>query len=172
MLVVAAAALAFLAACSGSGSSSGSGPVLRVVAAENVWGSIAAQIGGSHAKVLSVVTDPNADPHLYPTNTNDSRAIALADVVIVNGAGYDTWAQDMIAAGGSGHRRVLTVADALGKKRGDNPHFWYHPTWVAVIADRISATFKAADPAGAAYFDQRRAALDASFKPYRDRIAE
>ena len=172
-ILVAIAALAVVAACSGPAPAGGpGGSVLRVVAAENFWGSIAAQLGGTRAEVQSVVTDPNADPHLYPTNTNDSRAIALADVVIVNGAGYDTWAQDMIAAGGSGHRRVLTVADALGKKRGDNPHFWYHPTWVAVIADRISATFKAADPAGAAYFDQRRAALDASFKPYRDRIAE
>jgi zinc/manganese transport system substrate-binding protein len=172
-MVVAIAALAVVAACSGPASSSGSGGSgLKVVAAENFWGSIAAQIGGARTDVQSVVTDPNADPHLYPTNTNDSRAIALADVVIVNGAGYDTWAQDMIAAGRSSHRRVLTVADVLGKKEGDNPHFWYNPTWVAVIADRITAMFKAADPAGGAYFDQQRAALDASLEPYRGRIAE
>ena len=171
--MAAAAALAFLAACSGTGSSSGSGgSVLRVVAAENFWGSIAAQIGGSRANVLSVVTDPNADPHLYPTNANDSRAIAMADVVIVNGAGYDTWARDMIAAGRSSHRRVITVADVVGRKRGDNPHFWYNPAWVALVADRITAAFRAADPAGATYFDEQRAALDVSLKPYRDRIAE
>lgn len=170
---MAAAALAFLAACAGTGSPRGSGgPVLRVVAAENVWGSIAAQIGGSHADVLSVVTDPNADPHLYPTSANDSRAIAMADVVIVNGAGYDTWAQDMIAAGRSGHRRVLTVAEAVGRKQGDNPHFWYNPAWVALVADRIAEAFEAADPADAPYFDQQRAKLDASLQPYRDRIAE
>jgi len=145
---------------------------LKVVAAENFWGSIAAQIGGSHANVQSVVTDPNADPHLYPSNTNDSRAIAQADVVIVNGAGYDTWAQDMIEAGHRSGRRVLDVAGVLGKKEGDNPHFWYSPTWVAQVADRITATFRAADPAGAPYFDQRRAALDSGLEPYRDRVAE
>jgi zinc/manganese transport system substrate-binding protein len=170
-IVAAVAALAFLAAC-GTSSSGAGGSVLRVVAAENFWGSIAAQIGGSHASVQSAVTDPNADPHLYPSNTNDSRAIAMADVVIVNGAGYDTWAQDMIAAGRSSHRRVLTVADVLGKKEGDNPHFWYNPTWVALIADRITALFKSADSVDASYFDQQRTALDASLKPYRDRIAE
>jgi len=171
---VAMAALTIVAAaCSGPMPTTGrGGAVLRVVAAENFWGSIAAQIGGARADVQSVVTDPNADPHLYPTSTDDSRAIELADVVIVNGAGYDTWAQAMIAAGGSAHRRVLTVADVLGKKRGDNPHFWYDPTWVALIADRITATFAAADPAGTAYFDQRRAALDAAFGQYRDRVAE
>jgi zinc/manganese transport system substrate-binding protein len=168
-MLVAIAAL-MVAACSGPAPAGGSG--LRVVAAENFWGSIAAQIGGSHAGVRSVVSDPNADPHLYPTSTDDSRAIALADVVIVNGAGYDTWAQHMIAAGGSGHRRVLTVADVLGRKQGDNPHFWYNPAWVALIADRITSTFRAADPADAAYFDQQRAALDSAFKPYRDRLAE
>lgn len=170
--MAAVASLAFLAACGGASSSRAGGSVLRVVAAENSWGSIAAQIGGSHADVLSVVTNPNSDPHLYSSNTNDSRAVALADVVIVNGAGYDTWARDMIAAGRSGHRRVLTVADVLGKKEGDNPHFWYNPAWVAVVADRITATFKAADSADASYFDQQRAALDASLEPYRDRIAE
>jgi zinc/manganese transport system substrate-binding protein len=170
--MAAIAVLASLAACSGTGSSSGSGSALRVVAAENFWGSIASQIGGSHASVQSVVTDPNADPHLYPSNTNDSRAIALADVVIVNGAGYDTWATDMIAAGRRSGRRVLNVADVLGRKQGDNPHFWYNPAWVALVSDRITATFKAADPNDASYFDQRRAALDASLEPYRDRIAE
>jgi zinc/manganese transport system substrate-binding protein len=167
-----AAVVAFVAACGGTGPAGGSGSVLRVVAAENFWGSIAAQIGGGHASVLSVVTDPNADPHLHPTSTDDSRAIAMADVVIVNGAGYDTWAQAMVAAGGSSHRRVLTVADVVGRKRGDNPHFWYNPAWVALVAGRIAATFESADPAGAGYFDQRLAALDASLQPYRDRIAE
>jgi zinc/manganese transport system substrate-binding protein len=172
-ILVAVATLAVAAACSGPAPAGGSaGPVLKVVAAESFWGSIAAQIGGRHANVQSVVTDPNADPHLYPSNTNDSRAIAQADVVIVNGAGYDTWAQDMIAAGRRTTRKVLTVSDVLGKKVGDNPHFWYSPAWVALIADRITSTFEAADPADSAYFDRQRAALDASLEPYRDRIAE
>jgi zinc/manganese transport system substrate-binding protein len=146
--------------------------VLKIVAAENFWGSIAAQIGGSHAAVQSIVTDPNADPHEYPSNINDSRGIALADVVIVNGAGYDSWAEDMIAASKRSSRKVVDVASILGKKDGDNPHFWYNPTWVALIADKITATFKSADPSDASYFDQQRATLDAALKPYRDRIAE
>jgi zinc/manganese transport system substrate-binding protein len=167
--VLAAAA----AACSGPASPGGSGGSgLKVVAAENFWGSIAAQLGGSHANVQSVVTDPNADPHEYPSNTNDSRAIAQADVVIVNGAGYDTWAQDMLDASKRSSRMVITVADLVGKKEGDNPHFWYNPAWVAQVADKITATFKSSDAADASYFDQQRAALDAALKPFRDRIAE
>lgn len=171
-MMVAAALLAFAAACSGTGPSNGSGGVLKVVAAENFWGSIATQLGGSHASVLSIVTDPNADPHEYPSNTNDSKAISLADVVIVNGAGYDSWAVDMVGASRRSSRRVVNVADMLGKKDGDNPHFWYNPAWVAQVADRVTATFASADPADAPYFDQQRAALDASLGPYRARIAE
>jgi zinc/manganese transport system substrate-binding protein len=169
VILLAAAALAVASACGGP---SATGSVLRVVAAENFWGSLAAQLGGAHADVQSVVTDPNADPHEYPSNTNDSRAIALADVVIVNGAGYDTWAQDMIAANHSDRRRVLNVATALGRRPGDNPHFWYDPAAVTRVADRITAMYRAADPRDTAYFDQRRTALDAAFQPYRERIAE
>jgi len=171
-MVVAVAVLAVVAACGGVASSGSGGSVLHVVAAENFWGSIATQIGGSHANVQSVVSDPNADPHEYPSSTNDSRAIAMADVVIVNGAGYDTWAQAMLGASKRDGRRVITVADLVGRKEGDNPHFWYDPAFVARVADQITATFEAADPAGASYFDQRRAALDAALKPYRDRVAE
>ena len=173
VVIAVLAAVAAVAACSGPAPAGGpGGSVLRVVAAENSWGSIAAQLGGSRAQVQSVVTDPNADPHEYPSNTNDSRAIALADVVIVNGAGYDTWAQAMIGASTRSGRKVLNVADVLGRKQGDNPHFWYSPTYVAQVADRITATYRSADPAGATYFDGRRAALDTALQTFRDRVAE
>ncbi len=172
-IVVAVAALTLAAACSGpTAGLTGSGAVLKVVAGQNFWGSIATQIGGSHVNVQSVVTDPNADPHEYESNTNDARAFAQADVVILNGAGYDTWGQKLLDANKSTKRTVITVADVLGKKEGDNPHFWYSPAWVATVADKITATFKSADSADSSYFDQQRATLDSALKPYRDRIAE
>jgi zinc/manganese transport system substrate-binding protein len=67
---------------------------------------------------------------------------------------------------------VLTVATSLGKKAGDNPHFWYNPAYVINVADRITASFKSIDPADASYFDQQRATFGAALKPYMDRIAE
>src|SRR5437879_13544920 len=63
-----------------------SGRPIRVVAAENVWGSIAAQLGGDHVTVTSVVSDPSADPHEYESSSADARAFAKADYVILNGA--------------------------------------------------------------------------------------
>ncbi len=75
-----------------------SGSVLQVVAAENFWGSLVAQIGGSRVQVLSVVSDPNADPHEYESNATDARAVATANYVIENGAGYDSWMDKLLGA--------------------------------------------------------------------------
>jgi len=51
---------------------------------------------------------------------------------------------------------VLNVADLLGKKDGDKPHFWYSPDDVGLVVDRIAAGLKKVDPADASWFDARR----------------
>lgn len=163
--------VATASACAGNGSTAGSGAV-QVVAGENFWGDIAAQLGGSRASVQSVVTDPNADPHEYESNTNDARAFATANLVILNGAGYDDWGQKLLQASPSHSRTVLNVADLLGKKSGDNPHFWYDPGFVTRVADKITAEYKSIDSADSSYFDQQRAAFATSLQPYMHRLSE
>ncbi|MGH2517393.1 MAG: metal ABC transporter solute-binding protein, Zn/Mn family [Ktedonobacterales bacterium] len=160
-----------LAACATGSVGGASGGVVNVVAGENFWGSIAAQLGGAHAHVISIVTDPNADPHEYESDTNDARAFATARYVILNGAGYDTWGQKLLDANPVDGRKVFTVASLLGKHVGDNPHFWYNPDYVTRVADQITADFKALDPTDAGYFTQQRAAFTTALAPYRTRIA-
>ena len=146
--------------------------VIQVVAAENFWGSLISQLGGSRAQVLSIVTDPNADPHEYESNTQDAQAIASAQLVIVNGAGYDDWALKLIAASNTPNQVVLNIADLLGKKEGDNPHFWYSPYYVN---DTVKAMYKdltLIDPSDTAYFAQQYASLNASLGVYNERITE
>ena len=89
---------------------------IQIVAAENFWGSLISQLGGTHVQVLSIVSDPNADPHEYESNNADAQAIATANFVIVNGAGYDDWAIKIIAASNNPNQKVLNVADLIGKK--------------------------------------------------------
>ena len=101
---------------------------IRVIAAENFWGSLVLQIGGNRVNVASIVSDPNYDPHEYGSNANNARDFAIANYVIVNGAGYDSWADKLLGAGENPNRKVLNVADLIGKKDGDNPHFWYYPS--------------------------------------------
>jgi zinc/manganese transport system substrate-binding protein len=128
---------------------------LQVVVAENFWGSIAKQEAGSHARVISIITNPNADPHAYEPTATDARLVADARYVILNGAGYDPWGQKLLAANPVRGRAVLVIGDLLGKKEGDNPHMWYSPDYVARVADRITADLKRLDPKDAAYFTRQ-----------------
>ncbi len=72
--------------------------VLSVVAAEGFWGSLAAQLGGEHARVRSIIDNPDADPHDYEAATADGRALVSARLTVVNGVGYDTWASRLTAS--------------------------------------------------------------------------
>ncbi|HYA78403.1 MAG TPA: zinc ABC transporter substrate-binding protein, partial [Verrucomicrobiae bacterium] len=87
--------------------------LIQVVAAENFWGSLISQLGGTHVHVLSIVTDPNADPHEYESNAADAIAIANARLVIVNGAGYDTWALQLISASNTPGQIVINVQELV-----------------------------------------------------------
>jgi zinc/manganese transport system substrate-binding protein len=141
------------------------------VAGENFWGSIVSQLAGKAANVTSIVTDPNADPHDYESSSDDARAFARADYVVLNGAGYDGWATKLLSGNPSARRKVLSVADLLGKKEGDNPHFWYNPEFVSRVVDRVEADLKALDPPDAGYFDSQHQAFDAAMAPYAGRLA-
>jgi zinc/manganese transport system substrate-binding protein len=160
-----------LASCGAPAAGSSSGG-FQVIAGENFWGSIAAQLGGVHVSVTSIVTNPNTDPHQYESSAVDARAFATADYVVLNGAGYDDWGQKLLSANPSQNRKVLTIADLVNKKAGDNPHFWYNPDWVEKVADRITADYQALDAADASYFSQRREAFRAALKPYHDAIGQ
>ena len=170
-VLVGAAAGALLTAC-GAPAGGNAGSTLQVIGGENFWGSIAAQLGGSHVLVTSIVTNPNTDPHEYESSAIDARAFATADYVILNGAGYDDWGQKLLSGNPSQSRKVLTVADLLSKRAGDNPHFWYNPDWVDKVADRITADYQALDSADSAYFAQQRAGFANALKPYHDAIAQ
>src|SRR5205807_10289561 len=126
---------------------------------ENFRGNLVAQLGGSKVSVQSVVTDPNADPHEYESSTSDARAFAEARLVILNGAGYDDWGQKLLDANKSSHREVLNVADIVGKKKRDNPHFWYNPAYETQVAARITSSLKPIARADAGHLAHQRSHL-------------
>jgi zinc/manganese transport system substrate-binding protein len=126
-----------------------------VVAGENVWGSIAGQLAGDRATVVSIIADPRTDPHSYQPTARDERTIASAKVAIVNGIGYDKWMNQGLAANPVGGRLVLRVGDLLSLKEGDNPHQWYSPASVHKVVGAIVADYAKLDPADRAYFAQR-----------------
>src|SRR3954453_10599369 len=143
-LLLATLVAALIAGCAGSGAgptSGGASGKLNVVAAEDFWGSIAAQLGGENVEVTSIVTNPAADPHDYEPTSEDAKALAGAQMSIVNGIGYDEWASRLLAPSPEASRTELTVRDVLGLEEGDNPHQWYSPTSVHEVIDAIVAAY-------------------------------
>lgn len=165
--------ITFLTSCgTNTANSSGNSGAVRVIVAENFWGSIAAQVGGKHAQVTSIITDPNADPHSYSPTPNDVKSIADAQYVIYNGAGYDPWFNQELQANPTSGRKELNVGDLNGKKEGDNPHMWYNPDYVTAVVNKIRDDLKAIDPTDASAFDQSaQTFLTTGLQRYHDLIA-
>ncbi|MEU0965057.1 zinc ABC transporter substrate-binding protein [Streptomyces sp. NPDC005917] len=170
-LLLSAGASACSTAASSDTATSSDGPI-QVVAAENFWGSIARQLGGSHVKVTSVISNPNADPHDYEPTAADGRKVATARYAIVNGIGYDAWADKLLAANPDSGRTELKVGDLVGLKPGDNPHRWYSPDDVHQVIEKITADYKKIDPDHAAYFDARAKTFEnTTLAPYNQLIS-
>jgi zinc/manganese transport system substrate-binding protein len=157
LAAVAAAAVGVACGSAGGSAAGGGGQPgqVQVVAAENFWGSIATQIGGAHAHVTSVIASPDTDPHAYEPTPQDARTVAQAQYVIINGAGYDPWAQKLVDANPASGRTTLTIATLNGRKDGDNPHLWYSPSAVLRTAQQIAADLARTDPNDASYFQQQ-----------------
>jgi zinc/manganese transport system substrate-binding protein len=147
--------LALLAAGCASTGGGFSGHGVRVVAAENFWGSLARQLGGVHASVQSIIVNPAEDPHDYEPRASDARTMATAQLAIVNGIGYDPWAPKLLSANPVDGRLTLTVGSLFGLQEGDNPHRWYDPAEVLRTADAITGDLQRLDPGHRNYFAQQ-----------------
>jgi zinc/manganese transport system substrate-binding protein len=172
-IILAGVATVLLGAVTACGPAAvGSGSKLDVVAAENVYGDIVSQIGGSHVSVTSILSDPNADPHLYEPGTRNGLAVAQARLVIQNGAGYDAFMQRLEDASPSSKRVVVTVADVLGVHGKDaNPHLWYDVPRLATIAAAIASGLKRSDPAHAAAYRTGLRRFETSLGPLKRQVA-
>jgi zinc/manganese transport system substrate-binding protein len=110
---------------------------IKIVAAENFYGGVAKQIGGDEVSVTSILTNPNQDPHEFTSDAATAKAVADADIVIYNGLGYDGWMDKLLGVAGKKGRIVIRVEDLIGAKDGDNPHIWYWPSTMPLLAQRL-----------------------------------
>ncbi len=162
--------LAFIFALTAQTTGAATRPI-QVVAAENFYGAVAEQIGGTQVAVSSVISNPDQDPHLFETSPAVVRALSTADVVIYNGADYDTWMAKLLAVAVRPRREVIVAADLVHRKAGDNPHVWYDPATMPAVAKSISDALGKIDPAHAADYGARLAAFLASLKPVDEKVA-
>ncbi|MHA7984870.1 metal ABC transporter solute-binding protein, Zn/Mn family [Rathayibacter sp. CAU 1779] len=164
---VAAAAL-LLAGCSASSADPSTSKTGRiaVVASTNVWGDIAKQVGGDEVDVTSIIDDPDKDPHEYQASGQNQLALSKAEVVIVNGGGYDDFVGEMLSAVQT-TPTVLNAADISGHDQhpssGEfNEHLWYDFPTVDKVADKLADAFADARPGDRAAFRANAKAFEAS----------
>lgn len=178
--VLAAAALVACTAPGGVGAPSptavgvvppGGSGTISVVAAENFYGDLAQQLGGSRVTVYSVLNDPSVDPHEYESRAADARAVSTAQIVIENGLGYDSFMDKLLQASPRPARQVINVGQLTGHRTGDNPHVWYQPQTMPAVARQLVTVMTQIDPSSGSYFAARLTQLKTSLQPLDGRIA-
>ena len=145
---------------------------IAVVAAENFYGDIARQIGGDRVSVISIMNNPDQDPHLFETTPAIVRQLASAQVVILNGANYDPWMDKLLAAAPRPSRTVISAAQLTGRKPGDNPHLWYDPVTMPAVATALAEALAKADNTHASDYAARLKTALVSLERIAQRVAQ
>jgi zinc/manganese transport system substrate-binding protein len=162
-----------LAACGGASSSaSGETGVVKAIGADNEYANVISQIGGPYVSVAAIESNPNTDPHTFEASASVAGEISGAGLVVLNGLGYDAWAQKIMAAAPNSKRKVLDVQDLLGLPDSTpNPHLWYELSTMPAVAEAVAADLSDLDPAHRGYFEAQVRAFDKSLDPWLGAIA-
>lgn len=150
------------------------GPI-AVVASTNVWGNLAATIGGDAVSVTSIISDPSQDPHSYEASAQNQLALSKAALVIENGGGYDDFVDTMLGSAHNPGAVVLNAVTLSGKTSVDgelNEHVWYDFPTVEKVVDQIAATYERLDPANAETFRHNAASLTTQIESLVQREAQ
>ena len=178
LAVLAGLATAACTAASGAGSrpvtTSGDaarcpGDLLDVVVSVSQWSDLAHRLGGDCATVTTVLASSAVDPHDYEPKPADIAAFEKADLVVLNGAGYDTWAADAVR-NLDPRPAVVTAAGVAGWHAGDNPHLWYDPDLLPRMAGRITAELSELGRDDADVFTAQAAEQAQDLQPYTDEL--
>jgi zinc/manganese transport system substrate-binding protein len=147
------------------------GDVVDVVVSVGQWGDMVRRLGGDCATVTTIVASGAVDPHDFDPTTSDLAALSGADLVVINGAGYDRWAEDAAAAA-SGPALVSAADAADVPDKGADPHLWYAPDAVQALAAAVTRELSDLDPAAADYFTDRATAWTEQLQPYLAAVAQ
>ena len=177
---IAAAAGLVLAGCgTGDAESTGSGDKLKVVNSTNVYADLASQVAGDAADVEPIISDASKDPHDYEATSNDQLKLSKADVVIVNGGGYDAFMTTLLEAADKDPKVVngVEVSELPGAEENSanephdhgeeghdhdhghdhgafNEHIWYSVSAMKNVVDSIEETLSEEDPDNKAAYEE------------------
>ena len=161
--------LASVAACGSGQSTSEKNGTIEVVASVNQWGTMAKTLGGDNVNVTSIINSTNVDAHDYEPTTSDITKLQKAQVIIVNGAGYDAWA---VKAAQTANATIVNAAEVGGVNDGENPHVWFSADVRKAVAQAITEAYERADAAKKNDFDKMNDQWTAEENNVESKIAE
>ncbi|MEM7208775.1 MAG: metal ABC transporter substrate-binding protein [Pseudomonadota bacterium] len=135
---------------------------IKVVASFSILGDMVSEVTGELAEVTTIV-GPDADAHVYSPSASDAIAVSNADVVFVNGLGFETWSQTLIENAET-KATVFTATDGIAPLEVDgetDPHAWNSIPNGLVYVTNIAKGMSQADPANAAVYESNAAAYTA-----------
>lgn len=152
-LVVMAAVGLILTGC-GQAKPSKSTEQLQVVASLDFYAEPARAILGKSGQVDSLINSASVDPHDYSATTADAKQVANADVVIMNGAGYDSWLNKLVQADDQGPKLINVAQDIAHLSAGGNEHLWYDFTIMPKLTRKLVKIFSKKKPQKRAVFQE------------------
>ena len=127
---------------------------ISVVAAENQYGSVAKLIGGNNVDVTNIINNADGDPHTFISSVKNAKLLADADVIIYNGADYDSWINSILKS--NKNAVIIKVQDLSSFKKtsklGINPHLWFKPKTFPALAKKLDSTYSKLDSDNASLY--------------------
>ncbi|WP_300766905.1 zinc ABC transporter substrate-binding protein [uncultured Bifidobacterium sp.] len=151
--MVAMASCSFTRTSSPAESTTSDSDDVTVVSSLPQWGSLASYIAGDDITVTSIVSSSTTNPHDFEPTTKNVSTIRAADLVIVNGAGYDSWATKSASSSAT----IVSAAQTVGAMDGDNPHLWFSRDVRKSMAKEIEEALAKAMPSKSSSFAARLA---------------
>jgi zinc/manganese transport system substrate-binding protein len=156
----------------GSSSTGSANGVITAVGVENEYADVIRQIGGRYVAVSTIMSDPNTDPHTFEASASVGKQVRAAQLVVQNGLGYDTFMTTIANADPSPSRTVLNVQQLRGLPDSTpNPHLWFDPVTMPIVAKALVSAMSKLQPAHAAYFQANATTFDDSLRPWTKALA-
>lgn len=145
---------------------------ITVVSSLNFYGETAKAVLGDHGTVHTIVTNPNTNPHDFEPTTKTARTVAQADLVLMNGLGYDDWMQKLVEANDNQVATLNVGKDIWHKKAGSNEHLWYQQQTMPNLARRLAKIFGQQDPKHKTAYQRNAKKYIRSLKPLKVKQAQ
>ncbi|NBX66965.1 MAG: metal ABC transporter substrate-binding protein [Proteobacteria bacterium] len=139
---------------------------LKAVASFSIIGDVVKIIGGDEV-ALTTIIGPDTDAHAFEPTPSDAKSLADADIVFINGLGFEGWIERLAAEKKitvlSKEIKALSSHDDHGHDhdhKGSDPHAWQDVSNMRNYVASIAATLSSLRPAKSQYFVDRAAQYD------------